>query len=140
MKNLLRTAALALVGLLAALGLTGCSSGNNYDQLCVDPVSQMRMDWTYCTVGNPYYHSGWVYFVPYGYSAPGIHQHITNYNTNNFNRPKKGKVHTDPVPNSGGKVQSPSKPKSTNKPNTNKTGGTYKAPKSNNKAPSYRRK
>lgn len=139
-----------IVGLLAVFGMSACSTRHSayYDTICVDPLSQIRMPDFYCLVGNPYYHSSWIYYVPLGYSAPGYNVHVTNYNTHNYQRPTNATIHTGGVSSTGGKatkyktgnvVVKPPKqqappPDKINK-NKNapgykpKNGGGYKAPK-----------
>jgi hypothetical protein len=105
----MRTVKLAVLSLALALGslIAGCSGGSSrgyYDTICVDPFTQLRMPDVYCLVGNPLYHSAWVYYVPVGYRAPGYGVHVTNYTVNNYHRPSNAVIHTGGVPTSGGKA------------------------------------
>lgn len=116
-----------LAGLLAipvALGgVVACGAGSrgDWDQMCVDPNTQMRMPDYYCQQGNPFYHPSWIYYVPYGYVAPGYNHRVTNYTVNNYHAPAHVHIHTDPIPSTGGKV---TKPPSMTKSGGTKPGGT----------------
>lgn len=130
-----------LTGVLAAsmvtAGLTACGHSGDWDQMCVDPSTQLRMPDYYCHPGA-YYHPSWVYYVPYGYRAPAYNQRVTHYTINNYHRPSHVHIHTDPIPSTGGKVTKPATPSrpgsrsgtsggSWNKPKS-RGGSTYKAP------------
>lgn len=103
----------ALLALLAApilaTGVAACGSGSSsdWDRMCVDPHTQMRMPDYYCQPGSSFFHPSWVYYVPYGYRAPAYNQRVTNYTVNNFHPPAHAHIHTDPIPSTGGKVTKP---------------------------------
>lgn len=88
---------IAAVGIGAGLTACGGNSVPYYDTICVNPLTQIRMPDLNCS-------SSWLYYVPYGYVSPGYGVHITNYNTNYYNRPAKATIHTGGVPSSGGKA------------------------------------
>lgn len=118
--------AVLLASLAVALGAIGCSSSSRgyYDTICVDPLTQNRMPDYYCvlTTGySSYYNSAWLYYVPYGYSAPAFGGHITNYTVNNYHAPTNAVVHTGGVPSSGGKAPKLTSGNTTVKPSSNPT-------------------
>lgn len=98
--------ALLLAPITAALLLVGCSSHpvGYYDTLCVDPNTQIRMPYTYCTVGNPLYNPLWIYYVHAGYSYPAYGARITNYTVNNYHKPTNATIHTGSLPSTAGKA------------------------------------
>lgn len=101
-----------IITLLASLAMvvgltTGCNVGNGgygnyYDSICVNPLTQIRMPDYYCMVGNPYYHSSWIYYVPYGYHSVGYGVHVTHYNIHMYSRPRNATIHMGGVSSTGG--------------------------------------
>lgn len=135
---MIRKLALGIATMAIALtSLTACASSHPtgyYDTICVDPSTQVRMPDYYCTAGV-YYHPSWIYYVPYGYVAPGVHVHVTHYSVNSYHRPTSGTIHTGGVPTSGGTAKKyttgnvnlhKSTTKSTKQGSTTKNGSTRK--------------
>lgn len=105
----LLTAGLVSLGVVG--GLAACSSGpSGYDTICVDPTTQNRQPDYYCNLTPgfaSYYNPAWVYYVPFGYSAPGYGGHVTHYTVNNYHAPTNATIHTGGVPSAGGKASPP---------------------------------
>lgn len=94
---------LALMVLLASCDLTGSGGGSGYDTMCVDPWTQLRVADVYCQPGYFAYHPSWVYYVPYGYDAPGFGRRVPHYSRSAFTRPRGATVHLGGIPARGGR-------------------------------------